>query len=122
MPSGPIKQVVLKTTPFHLASTSRKVPVWMKMSRSTSLHHITIGVLVRDRHTQAVDQLVDRRVNRRRVGELRENNQLDIEEWLIAHDGAIRHPEQSRHTLSQLAPVAQARQISLAGRSVISRN
>jgi hypothetical protein len=30
MPSGPIRQVVLKTTPGHRESTSSMVPLWIK--------------------------------------------------------------------------------------------
>ena len=119
-PSGPIRQVVLKTTPGHLRIDLQERPGLDVDPPLPRLRDVAVGVLVGDRHGEPVDQLVDRLVDRRGVGELGEDDELDVEERLVADDRAVDHPEQAPDPRGDRVAVARARQIGLAGGGVVS--
>ena len=64
---------------------------------------VAVGVLVGDRHGEPVAQLVDRLVDRSGVGELGEDDELDVEERLVADDRAIDHAQQLPDPRRQIA-------------------
>ena len=71
-------------------------------------------------HGEAVDQLLGGLVDRRRVGELGEDDEPDVEERLVADDGSVDHPEQVINPLRQSRAIARAGKVGLAGGGVIA--
>ena len=90
-PSGPIRQVVLKTDARPPGIDLEERPGLDVDAPLPRLLDVAVGVLVGDRHGEAVAQLVDGLVDRGGVGELGEDDELDVEERLVADDGAVDH-------------------------------
>ena len=59
-------------------------------------------MLIRNRHGQSVSQLIDSLIDRRGVGKLRKDDELDVKERLVADNGAVDHSQQPPHPFRQV--------------------
>ena len=115
MPSGPMRQVALKTSPGHCGSDSIIEPRLDVDAVLARLRVEAFGVLVRDRNGQLLDQLLDGRKHGRRVRELREHDETNRQERRAARNGGVDHREHAIRVRAHLRSIQRIREVGLTG-------
>jgi hypothetical protein len=75
---------------------------------------VAVGVFVGDRDREPVAQLLDGLIDRGRVGELGEHDELHVAEGPVADGGAVDHREHVRDALGDGRAVGRVGEVGLA--------